>query len=80
MHYRLKKFGEPIPVPGEIEDLWEDKQERILMMQLQKMEAETRKAMTAVDRLFGQDNQDKISDLHTVNEDEEEDDQLLTSK
>jgi hypothetical protein len=50
------------------------------MMQLQKMEAETRKAMTAVDRLFKQDDTDKISDLHTVEEDDGEDDQPITTK
>jgi hypothetical protein len=50
------------------------------MMQLQKMEAETIKAMTAVDRLMKKEKTDSISDLHTVDEDQEDEQNEISSK
>ena len=76
--YRHKKFGDPNPFE-DAEDLYEDKQEKLLQMHLRKMDIESQKAMSAVDRLLGVNNVvDEISDLHTVNE--ESDDEPLTSK
>ena len=49
------------------------------MMQLQKMEMQTQKAMTAVDKMLYSGEKDKeVSDLHTV--DENADDEPLETK
>lgn len=57
----------------EVNDLWEDiKEKKIVQAKLKKLEEGALQALNAVNKLLGVREQDEISDLHTVNEEDDE--------
>lgn len=82
MHYRFKKYGEPIIV-GQVEDLdedegWKEFNSKEVAVRLKRIEENRLKEMSQVERLFGKKKADEISDLHSINEDS--DDEVFTKK
>ena len=84
-HYRHKKYGEEIPLlkEEEVNDIWSEdtKEKKLVQARLRKLEEGALQALNAVNKLLkGREEQDAISDLHTVNEEDDEDERLFESK
>lgn len=82
MHFRFKKYGEPIIV-GKAEDLdddegWKEFNSKEVAVRLKRIEENRLKEMSQVERLFGKKKADEISDLHSIKEDS--DDEVFTKK
>lgn len=77
--YRFKKYGEPVIADeeeNEDDDLWKNSKE--IEARLRQIEANRIKEMSLVDRLFIKNKVDEISDLHSIQEDS--DDEVYTTQ
>lgn len=85
LHYRAKKFDEPLPINEALDDIsdadsttqrerevWRSLGGKDAIARLKRIEENNRKGMLVVDRLLKKKEVDKISDLESVHESDED--------